>query len=313
MYEDVPDFETFLEIADDIIENKDTDYKDLKVIIYDTIDEFFSLVEPYVVKMYNKGVKADKRVETINGAYGGFSRGEQKAISLILDKVWELKEVGVKMFIIGHTKTRTKVDPITGEDYDVLTNKLMNTYFDAIRTKLHFLGVASIDRTIETHTVKKRMGKDEEKGKIKEERRVITFRDDNFNVDSKSRFAEIVEQIPLSADEFIKAIEDAIKVEHAKEKSGKSIEETKVEQAKQEEESVSKKIEQKKEDKEFEVNVDRNLELITDIMKLYSDEGVSTETKKEFTEYLTSNGYSLKKPESVPTKAFEKALEILSK
>ena len=38
VYEDVPDWETFVEIIDDIVYNRTTDYVDLKVVFLDTID-----------------------------------------------------------------------------------------------------------------------------------------------------------------------------------------------------------------------------------------------------------------------------------
>ena len=47
--------------------------------------------------------------------------------------------------------------------------------------------------------------------KVKDEKRKIVFRDDNYSVDSKSRFAGIVNEIPLDSDELIKALKDAIK------------------------------------------------------------------------------------------------------
>lgn len=65
-------------------------------------------------------------------------------------------------------------------------------------------------------------GHDYTVAQLKSERRVICFRDDNFSVDSKSRFADIVDRIPLDADEFIKALTDAIKAEH--DKGGRSYE-----------------------------------------------------------------------------------------
>lgn len=64
--------------------------------------------------------------------------------------------------------------------------------FNKLKTKLHFLGVASINREI---SKEKKNGKD--KNVIKSESRRITFRDDNYAIDSKSRFAEIVDEIPL--------------------------------------------------------------------------------------------------------------------
>ena len=54
IYENIPDWDTFEEFTDDIIENKLTSYKDLKVIVYDTLDELFNIVEPEVIRLHNK-------------------------------------------------------------------------------------------------------------------------------------------------------------------------------------------------------------------------------------------------------------------
>ena len=137
-------------------------------------------------------------------------------------------------------------------------------YFNAIKTKVHFLGVASIDREI----VKEKTGKknvvtkkDIEKGVVKSETRKITFRDDNFVIDSKSRFADIVESIPLDSDELIKAVTDAIKSELAK--SGKSFDEAKKEQEKLEEEKF-KKLEQA----EAKAKAEKELNEVLDCIKI---------------------------------------------
>ena len=79
--------------------------------------------------------------------------------------------------------------------------------------------MAYIDREIDrVKTGRKNVvsQKDEIIGKVKAERRVICFRDDNFSVDSKSRFANIVDRIPLDANAFIQALTDAIKSEYNK-------------------------------------------------------------------------------------------------
>ena len=185
IYEDIPDWDTFDEFTEDIIENKLTDYKNLKVIIWDTLDELFNIAEPEVVRLHNREYP-DKPVKSIKAAFGGYMRGEDKAIELILNRLWELKKVGVSMFIIGHTKNRTMTDQISGIEYDILTTNMPQRYFNALKTKLHILGVASIDREIaQIKTGKKDFrGKDEIVGKVKGESRIITFRDDNFNIDS---------------------------------------------------------------------------------------------------------------------------------
>ena len=228
-------FNTFVE---DVIDNRSTDWKDLKVVVVDTCDELFAIAEPEVISMHNKD-NPNKRVKSIKAAFGGFQAGEDKAIEIVLDRLWALKKVGVSFIVIGHTKTRNVTDPITGEDYMQLTTNMTQKYFNAIKTKVHFLGVAAIDREIiKEKTGKKNIvtGQDIKKGVVKGETRKITFRDDNFVIDSKSRFSDIVESIPLDSDALIKAITDAI--ENELKKSGKTMEESRIEQEKKEKEKL---------------------------------------------------------------------------
>ena len=58
--------------------------------------------------------------------------------------------------------------------------------------------------------------------KVTSEARKIKFRDSNYCVDSGGRMSQIVEEIDFDADEFIKAMRDALEAEVKK--SGKSIE-----------------------------------------------------------------------------------------
>lgn len=234
-------FATFI---DDVVENKASDWPDLKVVVIDTLDELFSIAEPEVIRMHNKE-NPNKRVKSIKAAFGGFMAGEDKAIEIVEDKLWSLKKVGVSFVIIGHTKNRNNTDPITGEDYMQLTTNMSQRYFNALKTKVHFLGVASIDREIvREKTGKKNVvtGQIETKGVVKGETRRITFRDDNHVVDSKSRFADIVPEIPFDSDALIQALTDAIKAEQSK--SGVSFDAAKKKQAKQEKEFEKRVAEQ---------------------------------------------------------------------
>lgn len=208
-------FNTFIE---DVVENKATDWKDLKVVVIDTMDELCALSEQEVIRMHNRE-NPQKRAKSINSCFGGFGAGLDKTIEIMLDALWSLKTVGVSFIVIGHTKSRTLQDPVTGEEYTQLTSNMTQKYFNAIKTKVHFLGVAAIDREIvKERTGKKNIvtGKEIQKSVIKDETRWITFRDDNYTIDSKSRFADIVDRIPLDADELVKALTDAIKAEAAK-------------------------------------------------------------------------------------------------
>lgn len=236
-------FNTFIE---DVCENRATDWKDLKVVVVDTMDELFAIAEPEVIAMHNRE-NPNKRTKSIKAAFGGFQGGEEKAVEIVLDRLWSLKKVGVSFIVIGHTKTRNITDPVTGEDFLQLTTNMPQRYFNAIKTKVHFLGVAAIDREI----VKEKTGKKDfvtkeeiKKGVVKGETRKITFRDNNFVIDSKSRFSDIVESIPLDSDALIKAITDAIESELKK--SGKTVEESKEEQEKAEAERLKKIAEAEK-------------------------------------------------------------------
>lgn len=218
IYEDFPDFETLTDFVDDVEENPE-EYKELKVFIADTLDEWFRITELEVIRLHNKD-NPDKKVKTINSAFGGYGRGEDKVVELILDVIDRLNAHGIKTWVVGHTKRKSVSDIVTGEDYETLTSNMMAKYFNSIKTKLHILGVASINRDIEKVKVKQKMSKEDKIiGKVKGESRVITFRDDNFNIDSKSRFADIVPQIDLDADQFIKAIQDAIAEANKKHKN----------------------------------------------------------------------------------------------
>lgn len=224
-------------LIDDIIENKTTDYPKLRTLVIDTYDQLLEIAKKRVVEMHNKE-HPEKRVKSIKGAFGGYMAGDDMATDIVLEKLWELKKVGVNFIIIGHVKQREQEDVVSGQKYTSLTTNMSLRDFNAIKTKLHFLGVAAINRDIVRERTGKKdiKGRDVTKGVIASESRQITFRDDSYSIDSKSRFAEITPVIEFSADEFIKALENAIKAELSK--GGKSYEEAEKEQEQRELEEV---------------------------------------------------------------------------
>ena len=232
------------EVVDDIVENKDEDYKNLKVVIFDSLDELILLAEAESVRRYNKKVSSDKRVDSVAAAWGGFMRGQDYAMELILDTFDKLRKVGVSTFIIAHIKRVDILDPVTQETYSKLTADTTQRYFNAIKNKQHFIALAYIDRDI----VKEKTGRknvvtkeDITISKAVKESRVISFRDDTYSVDSKSRFANIIDKIPFDTDEFIKAITDAIEAE--KTKNGKTMAEAEKEQKARDKQKAQKATE----------------------------------------------------------------------
>ena len=217
IYEDIEDWKKFEEVVKDIVKNKQTDYPDLKVVVIDTIDSLLDLSTAETIRRWNAenmGKKNFEPAKVLSACWGGFSGPLDYNLNLVLDKFWELKKVGVQVFIIGHVKTKEIVDPITGVTYSTITTDMSQRDFNAFKNKLHLVGIAYIDRTIETENTGRKniiTHKDVTVNKVKSENRRISFRDDQYVVDSKSRFPDIVPDIPLDADAFIKAVKDAIR------------------------------------------------------------------------------------------------------
>ena len=223
-YETCEDWKKFDDVTKDIIKNKDADYPDLKVIVIDTLDQFVEIMTPYVIKLWNTenmGKKNFETAKTMNAAWSGFGKADDKLVELALNRVWELKKVGVNTWFTGHVKMRNKVDPLTQEEYSVLSTDISQRIFEGFKTKFHVIGIACIDRTIDIESTGRKnivTKKDVTVSKVKEEKRKIVFRDDNYSIDSKSRLAAIEPEIPLDADELLRALKDAIK--NSKKKAG---------------------------------------------------------------------------------------------
>lgn len=217
--ERIETYKKFIEVTDDIIKNKETDYPELKVVIIDTLDQLFDIGEPYLVKLYNQEHMGEKNfipAKTINAAEGGFMHGQDRLIDMILDRVFKLYDCGVGVWYTGHVKNRSSDDVFTGESYDQLTTSMSKRYFDSVKNKTHFLGIAYIDRSMEEEEYGEQnpiTKKRKTRNKITSEARKVKFRDDSYTADSKCRFALIIDEVALDSDELIEAMQNAIKAE----------------------------------------------------------------------------------------------------
>lgn len=303
--ERVQTWSKFAEVIDDIVENKQEDYPELKVVIIDTYDQLCDLAEKEVVRLWNVKCFENQKptVDTINQAFGGYGKGIDKAKEIILEKLWTLKSVGVSFIIIAHVKRTDVTDVMSEEQYSMLTASTTQNYFNAIKQKLDFLGMAYIDREmVKVKTKKKdKDGNVIEKNKVSGESRVINFRDDTYSVDSKCRFANIVDQIPFDVDALIKAIEDAILAEQKKD--GISLDEAKRKQAKEAElaeEQVKENSEAAKEKKEAEQAEVKRSEILNSIQS--KCQSISVEQKTKIKNLLTAEGFSKLTDPKIPVK-----------
>ena len=236
--ENIPTWDEWVEFVDDIVENKTTDYADLRVVFGDTYDQMILMAQQEALSMWNRK-NPDKRADSLNGSWNGFGGGDKKALELIFEQVDRLDSVGVKVWWIGHVKTKEVKNIYNDETYQILTSDQQQNYFNALKKNLHFLCLAYFDRELQKEKTGKKnivTKKEEVKTTIKDETRKIKFRDDSFVVDSGSRFSDIVPEIDLDADAFITAITDAIKAEINK--NGTSVEDRKKENAKEDAEKL---------------------------------------------------------------------------
>ena len=215
--EHVPTFKMFKEIVDDIVKNKNTDYPELKVIILDTLDALFNIAEQFTIAAYNRehmGEQNFRPATSINGVEGGFGRGMDRVVDTVKKELVRLKNAGVGVWWTSHVKERDQTDLFTGASYTQLTASMTMRYFNSIRDISHLIGFGYYDRSIQKVEVGE-MNPVTKKKKTREittsENRKIKFRDDSLVADAKSRFSNIVDEIDLDTDEFIQAVESAIK------------------------------------------------------------------------------------------------------
>ena len=207
-----------------------------------------------------------------------------------------------------HTKTKDIDDPVTGTSYTTLTGNLSQKYFNAIKTKLHFLGAAYIDRTIVTQkTGKQNIATKEDitRNIVTGSARVINFRDDNYSVDSKSRFADIVDCINFDSNEFIKAMEDAIRAESAKGKTPAQA----LEYQKQRDTVAQEEAKKYSANKNIEENDEqRKAELIGFIQNNITN--VSATVKSQMKQIMATHGFAKFSDDTVTVAALEEIVAL---
>jgi len=200
-------------------------------------------------------------------------------MELLQEQLFRLRNVGVAFSVIGHVRQTTITDPITNESYQQITSDVSQRYFNQLKKNIDLVGIAYIDRELVKGKVN---GK--EVVNVKSETRKIKFRDDNYTVDSGSRMSQITNEINFDADEFIEAMKNALEAEVKK--GGKSVEDRKKENEKEEVENMKRLAEAESKAKaekeleevkakivEFFVANKSNMDAIKPAMAIYKEKG----------------------------------------
>lgn len=211
-YEPVTDFVMFSQTIKELTENR-KDYPETKFVALDSLDELFRIAEEYVVMEYNNSINTEKakKAKSISGAYGGYQKGEDRVIDLVIKLIEKLKK-HYSVIIIGHTKMKSKTDIYSQTSYEQISCSVSNKYYTAIKDKFNLVATCYNEKVIDNveDVLNPFTKKKEKKGQLVSEKRVIIFRDDDNAVDTKTHFPHIESKIDFSAENFIKAVEDAL-------------------------------------------------------------------------------------------------------
>lgn len=213
-FENAGTFGEWLDIVEDLCDNK-ADYPYTKFICIDSVDEMYRLAEEYVIAEYNKTADMDKRAKSIKQAYGGYQAGENRVIDIVLKSMSSLDNAGYHFINIGHTKTKSKSDPVTGITYEQFTCGIDNKYYNAIKDKVNLVATGYFEREFENLKTKDNPFTKEKggitTGELIGQRRVLTLVDDENAIDTKCHFEYIEPKIAFGAKSLVDTVNEALR------------------------------------------------------------------------------------------------------
>lgn len=293
-YEEAKTFDDLLDMINELCKNRLTDYKDIKFIGIDTLDEVFNVAETYVVNEYNDSVDVNKQVNTISKSYGGYRNGENRVKTLVVENLLKLKNSGYGLFMISHTKIKNKKDLMTDIEFEQLTSSISADYFNSVKNVVNFSVMGYIDREF-TNLKNERdvYTKGSKKvGELIDEQRVLCFRDSTFTCDCKSHLPNIEEKVQFSAENFVKTITDAVKKELEKTRgvsvSYDELEEVQKEQHEEQMEKVEQLIKEKIDEEQKQNDEQEKERILQQLVGGYKT--MSKERKLHIKQVLTDNG-----------------------
>lgn len=242
------DWDDLEEIIDTLCTYKEEDYPNLRMVGVDSVDEVFRLAEQKVIDLHNKKVtNPSDKITTIKSAFGGYQAGENKVIDLVSTTLFKLRDYGISLFFIGHTKQKNKKDQMLDVEFEQITSNLDNKYYNCIKDKVNIVMCAYVEREMtDLETMKDAFSKKQKQvGKIASEKRVVSFRDEEYAIDVKSHLKYIVPKCELNSDVIIRELKEAMKKQSESFHGKATDEEINEKIEKQTKEQVAKKPEKR--------------------------------------------------------------------
>ncbi|WP_297131810.1 AAA family ATPase [Terrisporobacter sp.] len=283
----VDTWKDFMELKKWLIQGKVNGEHEIEIVAFDVIDEIMPIIEKEVCRLST--VANQKPCDSINKAFGGYGKGQEKVKELLKEYFSELYKAGFGIFAIAHTKTKNIIEKgfEESEGYMTLTSNLPNTYegifgdiFDVVLTGL-------IDREVVD-------------GKTTSATRKLYFRGTSY-VDAGCRFAKdaVPEYMEFeqsnNAREFIDILKNGMKDSMSKPISTdqfKKLEEKEKETLIEDAKKAAKDLEEKDQETEN-ANIDDLRKEIkskatTESAKSILMKGIKSAGKSKFTELTAS-------------------------
>lgn len=259
-------------IVDEVIDTKNE--TGIRAVAFDTLDTMADLAEEEVCRLWARESKTSVKSVSINSAYGGYGRGLDKMIDLILEQIARLRSVGIAVFIISHTKLKEKADVFTGEKYEQITNNLQNKLFTAVEDGAQMVCTAILERDIQN-------------GKIQGEKRKL-YLVRTSQVDAGSRFPGLPESVDFTPEAFMEAFKLGVKNSMLSSANDKDIEAQKKKETEEIDKHYAAAAMKDKEKREEDVEEDNREEYITRIATGFKS--ASDDVKNKAKEILAKTG-----------------------
>lgn len=253
----------FVQVVDDLVKN----HKELgiKMVVIDTLDTLFDIATEHVMEESRR--QTGKLAKSLNDCFGGYMRGRDRLLELVMNEIHKLDRLPIALFILGHTKYKGKKDTLTNDEYEQLTTNLRFDFYSPVSNSAQMIVNLATERVIED-------------GVQVDAKRYMYFTSNGL-VDCGSRFEDLPEKLELSAENFMKAFR--IGVENSLKKSDikHDVEELRKEE-KKEQELEAKQVQEEVEEQE-KVEEEQNIDELKAKLKSLM---TTTESKNKVKEFM---------------------------
>nr|DAE62823.1 MAG TPA: AAA domain protein [Caudoviricetes sp.] len=274
----------FVQVVDDLVKN----HKELgiKMVVIDTLDTLFDIATEHVMEESRR--QTGKPSKSLNDCFGGYMRGRDRLLELVMNEIHKLDRLPIALFILGHTKYKGKKDTLTNDEYEQLTTNLRFDFYSPVSNSAQMIVNLATERVIED-------------GIQVDAKRYMYFTSNGL-VDCGSRFEDLPEKLELSAENFMKAfrtgVENSLKKSDIKhdveelrkeEKKEQELEAKQVQQEveQQEKEEQQKSVDELKSQLKEKLKTSENKTIVKDYMKEVGSKSVATLNVEQLQEVLS--------------------------